>query len=60
MAARNAFISGFEILSREFTETHAEVHKDLFVFFGVISLDLTQTAPYEKGVSAYLLLSLYL
>lgn len=58
MAARNASISGFEILSREFTETHAEVHNDLIVFFGVISVDLPQTAPDdEKDVGAYLLLS---
>lgn len=57
MAARNASISGFEILSREFIETHAEVHSDLIVFFGVISVDLPQTAPDEKDVGAYLLLS---
>lgn len=57
MAARNAFISGFEILSREFIETHIRVHKDLIVFFGVISVDLLHTASDEKDVGAYLLLS---
>lgn len=57
MAVRNAFISGFEILIREFIETHIGVHKDLIVFFGVISVDLLQTASDEKDVGAYLLLS---
>ena len=57
MATRNALISGFEILSCEFIETHTEVHKDLIGFFGVISVDLPQIAPHEKDVGTYLLLS---
>lgn len=55
MAARNSFLSGFEILNCEFIETHEEVHKDVIVFFGVISVDFPQTAPDEKDADAYLL-----